>query len=78
MKTPLNSIISTGEQLIKKERDVKKLRLMKINHCSSKLLLSLVNDLLDLFQMKNGKFNKRLNTLNLREVAMETLEIFEI
>ena len=63
---------------MKSEKDPKKVRLSKINYCSSKLLLSLVNDLLDLFQMKNGRFNKRIGDFNLKEAVNETLDIFQI
>ena len=51
MKTPLNSILNSSEQL---EQYIPKdnpgaIKLRRINYYSSRLLLSLVNDLLDLF-----------------------------
>jgi signal transduction histidine kinase len=53
MRTPLNSIIQTSEQLLSSIKDEKGRKLQKINYNSAKMLLCLVNDLLDLFQIKN-------------------------
>jgi signal transduction histidine kinase len=50
MKTPLNSIIASCEEIKPYTKHNKRAeRLRKINLASSRLLLSLVNDLLDLF-----------------------------
>lgn len=65
MKTPLNSIIMASEHLqtfTEKDSNAEKLR--KIAHSSGKLLFSLVNDLLDLYQIKKGKFNLKLKETN--------------
>lgn len=56
MRTPINAItglIGTLECYIK-EDEAKKI--FKIIKNSSKILMFLVNDILDFFQLKNGKF----------------------
>jgi signal transduction histidine kinase len=56
MRTPINAItglISNLESFIVEERGKS---LLKIINSSSKILLFLVNDLLDFFKLKNGKF----------------------
>lgn len=45
---------------------------------SSKLLLFLVNDLLDLFRIKNGQFTKNELRENFRASMSELIEIFQI
>lgn len=58
--------------------DEKGKKLRRINQSSSKLLLSLVNDLLDLFQIKKKQYSQKLSQFNLVEALEETKEIFEI
>jgi signal transduction histidine kinase len=56
MRTPLNSILGIGKNLeahIKNDAGTKFLRIMM---SSAKLLHFLVNDLIDLFRLRNGKF----------------------
>lgn len=56
MRTPLNAIIGLLQYLdsfVESERGKK---LVKIIHNSALMLLSLVHDMLDLFQIKKGKF----------------------
>jgi len=55
MRNPLNSIIQSSEMLEEHLKDVEGKRLLKVTANSSKLLLFIVNDILDLHQMKEGK-----------------------
>lgn len=41
-------------------------------------MLFLVNDLLDFFQIKNGKFKKNERLLNLRESIRELIDMFKV
>jgi signal transduction histidine kinase len=43
---------------------------------SASLLLFLVNDLLDLFRIKNGKFTKNESVINLRKEIGELVDVF--
>jgi signal transduction histidine kinase len=66
MRTPLNAMIGLLSHLndyIVEERGKK---FYEIISFSSKILLFLVNDLLDFFQIKNGKFKKNESSINIR------------
>ena len=65
MRTPLNAILGLSkvvETYIDKEEGKKLLRIMD---SSSLILLFLVNDLLDLFKMRNNKFAKNEHETNI-------------
>lgn len=57
MRTPLNAIIGISHSLHNFIQGEAPTKLLKIVNNSSKILMFLVNDLLDFFQLKNGKFN---------------------
>jgi signal transduction histidine kinase len=78
MRTPLNSIIQTSEQLLSSIKDEKGRKLQKINYNSAKMLLCLVNDLLDLFQIKNYKFSKRMTNFEISECMEEIRSLIDI
>ena len=56
MRTPLNSIIGMIDNMSYFLEDESAKTMLKIINNSSKILLFLVNDLLDFFKFKNGKF----------------------
>lgn len=79
MRTPLNAIISllySLEMHIGSQPQGKKL--LSIIQNSSKILLFLVNDMLDIFQIKNGKFHKNEREVNLRESFNQIEEMFKV
>lgn len=45
---------------------------------SSRLLLSLVNDLLDLFRLKNGKFKINEESIDFREHMRDLIGMFQV
>lgn len=72
MRTPLNAIISllySLEHHLGHSPQGKKL--LRIIQNSSKILLFLVNDMLDIFQIKNGKFHKTEKEVILRDTFLE-------
>jgi signal transduction histidine kinase len=78
MRTPLNAILGIGKNLeshIKTEVGKKYFRVI-IN--SAKFMQSLVNDLIDLFRIRNGKFTSNEGRANLEENLTEVLEIFQL
>ncbi|CDW84389.1 pas domain s-box protein [Stylonychia lemnae] len=78
MRTPLNIIgglLNNLDEFITKETGKRFLRIIKN---SSKFMCFLVNDLLDLFQIKNGKFNKNLAWVDLKSSILELIDIFSI
>lgn len=58
MRTPLNSMLGMSNILEKYITTAEGLKVHKVIKNSANLLLYLVNDMLDLFKIKNGKFSK--------------------
>lgn len=56
MRTPLNTIINMHSLILLKETDQTIRNWINIANSSTNLLLFLVNDTLDFFQIKSGKF----------------------
>ncbi|CDW86801.1 -like sensor kinase protein [Stylonychia lemnae] len=78
MRTPLNAmcgLLSNIEPFIVYEVGQKLLRIVK---SSSKILLFLVNDLLDFQQIKNGKFRKNEMPCNIKDTINEAIEIIKL
>lgn len=74
LRTPLNSIIAMLETMKNNPHsDYIETALM-----NSKYLLCISNDLLDLAQIKVNKFHLRKKCFNLKELLMQTMEMFEI
>ena len=59
MRTPLNTIISMLKVIDSKLKDTEIIELIKVAGTSCSLLLFLVNDTLDYYQIKSGKFDLR-------------------
>ena len=78
MRTPLNAILNLLENLEPCVRDEKGRKFLKVISYSSKILLFLVNDLLDLFQIKNGIFQKHEAPINIKQSVQQLLEIFSV
>ncbi|MDM8516412.1 ATP-binding protein [Desulfobacterales bacterium HSG16] len=76
IRTPLNAIM--GFSAVLKERmnvpDHKKF--MEIIHSSGKMLLSLINDILELSKIETGKMELRLEPVNLRNVFNDISHLF--
>ena len=66
IKTPLNAIILTTQQLCHTSLTSKQAKLLQINLVSAKQMLCLVNDITDLFQIQNGTFKIKLIPVNLK------------
>ena len=76
MRTPLNAILGIGknfESLIKNEVAS---RFLKIMMNSGRLLHFLVNDLIDLFRIRNGKFSSVQSRVELKTHLIELIDIF--
>ena len=78
MRTPLNAIITLVQNLQRYINNPKGQKLLKVIQNSAKMLLSLVNDMLDIFQIKNGKFVKNEHELNLREALSQIEDLFKL
>lgn len=76
LRTPLNAMLGIGKNLepyIKSDIGIKYFRVM-IN--SAKLMQFLVNDLIDLFRIRNGKFSSTLTTVDLKLHLTDLIEVF--
>ena len=58
MRTPLNAILGIGRNLEPLVQNVMGQKFLGIIMNSARLLHFLVNDLIDLFRIRNGKFSK--------------------
>ncbi len=78
MKTPLNAIIGISQSLHNFIQGEAPTKLLKIVNNSSKILMFLVNDLLDFFQLKHGKFNLNPQLSSIQKCVEELVEMFAI
>ena len=77
MRTPINAIlnqISNLEMILEGQTD--QLQIIKVIKTSASLLLYLVNDMLDVYMIKNGKFQKINDKFLLKNLMMEIYEMF--
>ena len=76
MRTPLNAILGIGKNLQPHIIHGAGTRYLHIMMNSAALLHFLVNDLLDLFRLINGKFSKNETKVDIRKHLNELIEIF--
>lgn len=78
MRTPLNAILGMGNNLVSHLESTVSKRYHRVMMNSASILLFLVNDLLDLFRIKNGKFIKNESTTNFKKEISELIDIFQL
>jgi len=76
MRTPLNAMIGVSENLNSHITNKQGKEFLSIIKTSSMFLLFLVNDLLDFFQIKNGKFRKNEEVANIKSSLISVLDMF--
>ncbi len=75
MRTPLTAVIGMS-QIAEKTRDVKKLKdCLETIHLSSNHLLNLINDILDLSKIEEGKLELAPDTFSLSSLVDKTLAL---
>ena len=77
MRTPLNAMIGLLSNL-KQYVGEQGQKYLQIIVNSSQFMLYLVNDLLDLYQIKNGKLRKHEDVVDLRHGINELLDMFQL
>ncbi|MDP1765474.1 MAG: ATP-binding protein [Methylotenera sp.] len=77
IRTPLNGIIGISTLLKTTPLNTDQKDLLKSLESSSKLLLSLLNNVLDFTKIEERKFTVENIAFSLKEVVYETLEIFQ-
>eukprot|EP00347_Sterkiella_histriomuscorum_P013700 403363702 len=78
LRTPLNAIIGLLGNLDGFISDQRGIKFLNIIRNSSKFMVFLVNDLLDYYQIKNGKFQPNYQTINIQESIQELVDMFSI
>lgn len=78
MRTPLNAIMGIGRNLEHFVKEQAGARYLKIMMNSAKLLNFLVNDLIDLFRIRNGKFSCFESRVELKSHLIELIDIFTV
>ena len=78
IRTPLNSIIGLSDILVNSELDEENARHVSVIQKSSEVLLSIINDILDLTKIESGEFSLEENELNLATVAQEVMDVFTV
>lgn len=78
MRTPLNAVITLLDNLDHFIINPKGLRLVQVIENSAKMLMYLVNDMLDIFQIKNGKFTKNELAVIIRDSLSQIENLFTI
>lgn len=79
MRTPLNAIINLTQLALENSKDQEKTEdyLKKINY-SSQTLLDLVNDILEMSRMEQGKIELNQEHFNLKECVSDCIEPFKL
>ena len=78
MKTPLNTIINMHCMLESKIINSKALNWLKVAKSSTSLLIYLVNDTLDYYMIKSGKFSSRMGPVNIQDMVKGCLDLVSI
>ena len=78
MRTPLNTIVNMLRLIQNKITDEVVLKWINVAHSSTNLLLFLVNDTLDYFQIKSGKFSPREETFKIRDLIQHNMEYISV
>ncbi|WP_321779078.1 ATP-binding protein [Sulfurimonas sp.] len=76
IRTPMNAIIGFTDLLDKRLKDAKNRSYMKSVKDSSKILLSIINDILDLSKVEAGKLEIEHVPTDIRDIADEIKNIF--
>ena len=76
IRTPLNSVIGFAELLSDSVTDPKQLNHLKIIKSSSRTLLTLINDILDLSKIEAGKFNIDYENIDVEQIFEDIIQIF--
>ncbi|MDA0689495.1 MAG: ATP-binding protein [Proteobacteria bacterium] len=71
LRTPLNGVIGAGQLLATQDLDEEKKELVDIINSSGKLLMEVINNVLDLSRLDEGKLELKITPVNL----LETIEV---
>jgi signal transduction histidine kinase/CheY-like chemotaxis protein len=78
IRTPTNTIVNLTDLMLESHPDDRDIDKIKIINISSKLLLSLINDMLDFSKIMADCFTINKSSINLRNLIKETYSLFTI
>lgn len=77
MRTPLNTIMNMHKLVENKVTDPNVLKWLNVSKTSVNILIYLVNDTLDYYQIRSGKFNLRPSTFKIRDIIENCFQIIQ-
>ena len=78
IRTPLNAIIGFSDILCESNLDIKDKESAKIISKSAKSLLNIINDVLDISKIENGKLELEKHTFSLFDLTENIVELFSV
>lgn len=78
MRTPLNTIINMHKLIATRVSDPNLLDWLNVATISTNFMLHLVNDTLDYFQIRSGKFVKRESKFFLQKMIDDCLNLISV
>lgn len=78
IRTPLNAIIGFSDILYESNLDIKDKESAKIISKSAKSLLNIINDVLDISKIENGKLELEYHTFSLFDLTESIVELFSV
>ena len=78
IRTPMSSILGIIELLDDSEMDKKNKRYIKLINYSGEMLLSIVNNVLDISKLNSGELVLEKSEINIDEILKEVIMMFEI
>ncbi len=78
IRTPLNAIIGFSDILCESNLDIKDKESAKIISKSAKSLLNIINDVLDISKIENGKLELEYHTFSLFDLTESVVELFSV
>lgn len=76
IRTPLNAIIGFTDILMGEENDPDKIQFLKFTRDSGKILMKLINEILDLAKIEAGKLELEYTNFSLKELVEEIYRMF--
>ena len=77
IRTPINGIIGMAKLLSETELSIEQKRLLRTVESSSSLLLSIINDILDLSKIEAGRIELENVTFRLKDLISDVIECYE-
>ena len=76
IRTPLNGILGFAQLLQAKEKEPKKKKYLERIHASGRVLLKIINDILDLSRMESGTMELRCSKVSMTSIFSELDSLF--